>query len=182
MRKALLFLLPLFLAAGEYITLENGEVIELMEDGTWRKVQVIKKGGQTIAIKPDGTWEKIEANRIEAANRLQTAADKKYKDDPLVRTLLGRWRGEEIEYRFDPQTAVMRIKEGNRYKTISGKWIVESVDPERKIVKINIGEGARLGFITFGGDLRTIRIVDANTIVDETDRISAKLYTLRRVR
>ena len=175
-------LCALTLFAGEYITLDNGKVILLKPDGTWQEVKVIKKGGETIALKPDGTWEKVEAKKIEAANKLETAVDKKYKDEPLVKTLIGKWQGDGVSYTFDMENASLKVKEGHTAKTITGKWIVEKVDPKSKRVVVNIGEGARLGFLTFGGDIRKLRIVDDNTIVDETDRLNAKVYTLHRVR
>ncbi|WP_041354062.1 DUF3157 family protein [Nitratiruptor sp. SB155-2] len=169
------------LFAGNYITLDNGKVIELKPDGTWQEVKVVKKGSQTIAIKPNGTWEKVEASKIEAANKLQTAVDKKYKDEPLVKTLLGKWSGDGISYSFTSDKAVFKMKVGHNYKTITGKWIVENVDKNKKIVTVNIGEGARLGFLTFGGDIRKLRIVDSNTIEDITDRFDGKVYTLHKI-
>ncbi len=182
--KKLLFLalLGIGVVAGEYITLDNGKVILLKPDGTWQEVKVIKKGGETIALKPDGTWEKVEAKKIEAANKLETAVDKKYKDDPLVKTLIGKWRGDGISYEFDLQNATLRKKVGHTTKTVTGKWVVEKVDEKSKRVVVNIGEGARLGFLTFGGDIRKLRVVDNNTIVDETEKIDGKVYTLHRVK
>ena len=183
MKKLLIFAFCLLaLSAGEYITLDNGKVILLKPDGTWQEVKVVKKGGETIAIKPDGTWEKVEATKIEAANKLETAVDKKYKDDPLVRTLIGKWKGDGIYYKFDLDNAVLRKKEGHTTKTITGKWVVEKVDEKNRRVVINIGEGARLGFLTFGGDIRKLRIVDNDTIVDETEKFDGKVYTLHRVK
>ena len=181
MKKSLLSIALLCsLFAGEYITLDNGKVIYLKDDGTWQEVQVVKKGNQTLAIKPDGTWEKVEAKKIEAANKLETAADKKFKDDPLVQKLLGKWSGEGISYEFTADKATLKLKEGHTIKTISGKWIVENV--KDGVVTVNIGEGARLGFLTFGGDIRKLRIVDDNTIEDITDKFSGKVYTLHRVK
>jgi len=182
MKKLLLLLSSIALFAGEYITLDNGKVILLKPDGTWQEVQVVKKGAETIAIKPDGTWEKVESKKIEAANKLETAIDKKYKDIPLVKTLIGRWRGDGMEYNFTPDRAFLKIKSGHTYKSYKGKWIVEKVDEKNRTLKINIAEGARLGFLTFGGDLRTIKVVDNDTIEDITDRLDGKIYKLHRVR
>lgn len=182
MKKVLLTsFMFLSLIAGEYITLDNGKVILLKPDGTWEEVKVVKKGDSTIALRPDGTWEKVNAKKIEAANKLETAVDKKYKDEPLVKTLLGKWAGDGISFVFTPTKATFKIKSGHTYRTITGKWIVESVDEDKKIVKVNIGEGARLGFLTFGGDIRRIKIIDNNTIVDITDQLDGKVYTLHRV-
>ena len=172
----------LSLFAGNYITLDNGKVIELKPDGTWQEVKVIKKGNETIAIKPDGKWEKVEATKIEAANQLQTAVDKKYKDDPLVKKLLGKWRGGGIEYSFTSDKATLRLKDGHTTKTITGKWIVEKADPAKKVVTVNISEGARLGFLSFGGDIRKLKIIDNNTIEDITNWDEGKTYKLYRVK
>ncbi len=181
MKKMIFSIVLLYsLFAGEYITLDSGKVIYLKDDGTWQEVQVVKKNGQTIAIKPDGTWEEVEAKKIEAANKLETAVDKKYKDEPLVQSLLGKWRGSGISYEFAPEKATIKIKSGHTSKTITGKWIVERI--KDNIVTVNIGEGARLGFLTFGGDIRKLRIVDDNTIEDITDKFSGKVYTLHRVK
>ncbi len=184
MRKIIVALfVATLLLAGEYITLENGKVIELKPDGTWQEVKVVKKGGETIAIKPDGTWEKVEATKVEAANSLERAVDKKYKDEPLVKMLFGRWEGDGISYAFTKDRAVFKKKVGHSSKVIEGKWIVEKLDPKRKIIKINIGEGARLGFLTFGGVIRKLKIKDDNTIVDITDELEeGKSYTLKRLR
>ncbi|BCD62769.1 hypothetical protein NitYY0826_C1652 [Nitratiruptor sp. YY08-26] len=182
MKRTLLFFTVVLLFAGEYITLDNGKVIELKPDGTWHEVKVIKKGSDTIALKPDGTWEKVEAKKIEAANKLETAVDKKYKDEPLVKTLLGKWEGDGIFMEFEPSSAKIKIKKGHTNRVIEGKWIVEKVDEKSKTVTVNIGEGARLGFLTFGGEIRKIKIKDNNTIVDKTDAIEGKVYTLYRRR
>ena len=183
MKKFFLFLFCVMIAAaGEYITLDNGKVILLKPDGTWEEVKVVKKGSDTIAIKPDGTWEKVDAKKIEAANKLETAADKKYKDDPLVKTLIGKWRGDGIYYKFDRDNALFRQKVGHKYRTITGKWLVEKLDEKNRRVVVNIGEGARLGFVTFGGEIRKLRILDENNIVDETEKLDGKVYTLHRVR
>jgi len=181
MKRVLLPAIVTALFASEYITLDNGKVIMLKDDGTWQEVQVVKKGNETIAIKPDGTWEKIEAKRIETANKLETAADKKFKDSPLVRKLIGKWEGDGIAYTFTPDNATLKIKEGNRYKTISGKWKVENVDKSKKIVTVNISEGMRLGPLSFGGEIRKLQI-DGDQLVDLTDRFDGKVYTLNKVR
>ncbi|NPA03227.1 MAG: hypothetical protein GXO61_00020 [Epsilonproteobacteria bacterium] len=177
----ILFFLSFFLFAGEYITLDNGKVILLKPDGTWQEVQVVKKGGETIAIKPDGTWEKIEANKIEAANKLEMAVDKKYKDNPLVQTLIGKWKGDGISYEFTLDTATMKKREGHTNRVISGKWSVEKVDEPNRLVVVNIAEGARLGFLTFGGDIRKLRVMSKDTIIDESERLEGRIYTLHRV-
>ncbi len=178
----MLFAAASLLFAGEYITLDNGKVIELKSDGTWQEVKVIKKGGETIALKPDGTWEKVEAKKIEAANKLETAVDKKYKDEPLVKILLGKWRGDGIWMEFGSDNARIKIKQGHSNRVIEGKWIVERVDEKSKTVTVNIGEGARLGFLTFGGEIRKLKIKNSDTIVDTTDALDGKVYTLHRVR
>ncbi len=180
MKRWILLCVASLLLAGEYITLDNGKVILLKPDGTWEEVKVVKKGAETIAIKPDGTWEKVEAKKVEAANKLETAIDKKYKDEPLVKTLLGSWRGDGIYYKFTPEKAIMRLKAGHTNRTIEGKWIVEKVDNARKIVTVNIGEGARLGFLTFGGDIRKLKIMDEKTIEDITSKTDGKIYILHK--
>ncbi len=177
-----LFGMALLLFAGEYITLDNGKVILLKPDGTWQEVKVVKKGSETIAIKPDGTWEKVDARKVEAANKLETAVDKKYKDEPLVKILIGKWRGDGIYYEFTPEHAFMKLKVGHSKRTIEGKWIVEKVDPAKKVVVVNIGEGARLGFLTFGGDIRKFKIIDDHRIEDITSQLDGKVYTLTKER
>ncbi|BCD68587.1 hypothetical protein [Nitratiruptor sp. YY09-18] len=183
MRKVIISsILGALLFAGNYITLDNGKVIELKPDGTWQEVKVVKKGNETLAIKPDGTWEKVEATKVEAANKLVTAVDKKYKDSPLVKTLLGKWQGDEISYTFTIDKVTFKQKDGHHIRTLTGKWMVDNVDPKKKIISLDIAQGAKLGFITFGGELRKIRVVDNNTIEDITDMYNGKVYTLHRVK
>ena len=183
MRKFLLFAIAPLLFAGEYITLENGKVIELKDDGTWQEVQVIKKDGRTIAIKPDGTWEPVEPKRVESAITEKKSDDKKrLKSDPLVQILLGRWKGEGIEYRFEPDVAMVRIREGKTHRVSEGKWVAEKIDPQKRLVVVNIGSAMRLGSVSFGGEVRRLRIMDSDTLVDETDKISGRVYTLHRVK
>ncbi len=183
MRKLFfLFGMVLLLFAGEYITLDDGKVILLKPDGTWQEVKVVKKGSETIAIKPDGTWEKIDAKKVEAANKLETGIDKKYKDEPLVKILMGKWRGDGIYYEFTPNHAFMKLKDGHSRRTIEGKWIIEKLDKAKKEVVVNIGEGARLGFLTFGGDIRKFKIINDHTIQDITSQLDGKVYTLTKER
>ena len=177
----ILFIISL-LFAGEYITLENGKVIELKPDGTWQEVKVVKKNDETIAIKPDGTWEKVQATKVEAANSLERAIDKKYKDEPLVKNLLGKWQGDGVYYNFRKDKAIFKEKVGHSNRVIEGKWIVEKIDDENNIVIVNIGEGARLGFLTFGGAIRHLQVKNDNTIVDLTEKLEGKVYTLHKLR
>jgi len=181
MKKLFLLFLALLALAGEYITLDNGKVILLKPDGTWEEVQVVKKGGETIAIKPDGTWERIEPKKIEVANKLNMAIDKRYKDNPLVKTLIGKWKGDGISYEFTLETATMKKREGHTNRVISGKWSVEKIDEPNRLVVVNIAEGARLGFLTFGGDIRKLRVMSKDTLIDETERLEGRIYTLHRV-
>ena len=181
-RSIIAFFIATLLFAGEYITLENGKVIELKSDGTWQEVKVVKKGKETIAIKPDGTWEKVEATKVEAANALERAVDKKYKDEPIIKKLLGKWEGDGISYTFTKDRAVFKKRVGHTTKVVEGKWIIEKFDKKKRVVKINIGEGARLGFITFGGIIRKLKIKDDNTIIDMSDQLEeGKTYTLKRL-
>ncbi len=183
MRKAtLMLLIATLLFAGEYITLENGKVIELKPDGTWQEVKVVKKNDETIAIKPDGTWEKVQATKVEAANSLERAVDKKYKDEPIVKKLLGKWQGDGIYYKFSKDKAIFKKKVGHSNKVIEGKWVVEKIDEKNGIVTINIGEGARLGFLTFGGALRRLQVKSDDTIIDVSEKLEGKVYTLHKVR
>ena len=168
--------------AGNYITLDNGKVIELRPDGTWQEVKVIKKGDDTIALKPDGTWEKVESKNIEVANKLETNAEAKFKDTPLAQTLIGTWSGDGERYEFTKDKVVFSVKDGHRTKTISGKWSLEKLDEKNKTLTLNLAEGARLGFLTFGGEIRKIKIIDNNTIEDITNWDEGKIVTLHRVR
>jgi len=174
--------LGVLLFAGNYITLDNGKVIELKPDGTWQEVKVVKKGDETIAIKPDGTWEKVQASKIETANKLQKATDQQYKDSPLVKTLMGKWQGEGIAYAFTPEKVTFKQKVGHRLRTLTGKWSVDRVDEAKRVISLDIAQGAKLGFLSFGGELRKIRVVDENTIEDITDIYDGKIYRLHRVR
>ena len=175
-------LLTSALFAGNYITLDNGKVIELKPDGTWQEVKVVKKGNETIAIKPDGTWEKVQSKNIEVANKLETNAEAKFKDTPLAQTLIGKWSGDGERYEFTKDKVVFSVKDGHRTKTISGKWSVEKLDEKSKTLTLNLAEGARLGFLTFGGEIRKIKIIDDNTIEDITNWDEGKIVTLHRVR
>lgn len=170
------------LFAGEYITLENGKVIELKPDGTWQEVKVVKKNDETIAIKPDGTWERVQATKVEAANSLERAIDKKYKDEPLVKKLLGKWQGDSIYYKFSKDKAVFKERVGHSNRVIEGKWIVEKINNKNRIITVNIGEGARLGFLTFGGVIRRLQVKDDNTLVDITEKMEGRVYTLHKMR
>ena len=183
MKKLLLVALSAFAFARTYMTLDNGKTILLNDDGTWQEVKIIKKDGKMIALKKDGTWEEVSPKSVESANLLDNSVDKRYKDEPLVRVLLGRWASDDgSEYlTFTKDRAIFKLRQKNGFKTISGKWLVEKVDKDKKIVTVNIGEGARLGFLTFGGVIRKFKIIDSNTIQDITDQIETmKVYTLHK--
>ena len=181
MKKLIFPLIATFVFAGEYITLDDGKVIYLKDDGTWQEVQVVKKGGKTIALRPDGTWEEIEPTKFEAAQAVETATDKKFKDDPLVKKLLGRWEGEGIVYEFAPDTAVLRLREGKAVKVYEGKWVVESLDPKSGRITIRIGTALKVGPLAFGGTMRKLRLA-GDTLVDESEKVEGRVYKLRKVK
>ena len=186
MKKLLILIVAIFLYAGSYVTLDNGKTIHLKDDGTWEEVNVIKKGSKTIALKKDGTWEEVSPKKVEAANIVTNNTDQKLKNSKLGKALLGRWVSDDgdLYLTFEPNKAVFKKRVKNGFKTVTGKWRIEKIDENSKRVKVNIGEGARLGFITFGGILRKLRFSDdLNTLYDETEKLnSLKVYKLHKMK
>ncbi len=188
MKKFLLslFLLISTLLADTYMTLDNGKTVLLKDDGTWEEVKIVKKGDKTIALKKDGTWEEITPKSVESANLLTNEADQKFKDTKLGKALLGKWKSEDgDEYLvFTKKRATYKKRLKNGFKTITGKWIIEKMDEKSRRVVVNIGEGARLGFLTFGGIIRKLRFGNSlDTLYDESDKLSEmKVYTLHKIK
>ncbi|MRI84023.1 MAG: hypothetical protein C6I00_06340 [Nitratiruptor sp.] len=182
----LLAALSAFLIADSYVTLDNGKTIHLKDDGTWEEVKVIKKGEREIVLRPDGTWEEIRPESVEGANIITNKVDQRFKDSPLGRALLGHWISEDgrEELIFTPNHAILKLRSRNGLKSYAGKWRIEELDEEHKRIKVNIGEGARLGFVTFGGIMRTLRFSDdLHTLYDESDRLSSmRVYRLHKVK
>ncbi|WP_200762701.1 DUF3157 family protein [Nitrosophilus alvini] len=184
MLKKLSFIMAAFMFAyaAEYITLENGKTVLLKDDGTWEEVTVIKKGNKTIALKKDGTWEEVAAKDIETANTLTNKTSEKYKDSRFAKALLGEWESDDgsVKYIFDKDKAIFKRDK----ETVEGKWSVEYLDEKSGKVIVNIGEGARLGFISFGGISRNLRFSpDMNTLYDESEKmekmVDVKLHRVR---
>jgi len=184
MLKKLLFITAAFIFAyaAEYITLDNGKTVLLKDDGTWEEVTVIKKGGKNIALKKDGTWEEVAAKDIETANTLTNKKSEKYKDSRFAKALLGEWESDDgsVKYIFRKEKAVFK-KDKER---VEGKWSIEYLNEKSGKLIVNISEGARLGFISFGGVSRNLRFSpDTDTLFDESEKmekmIDVKLHRVR---
>ncbi len=166
----LLLFASLLAFSSEYITLDNGKTVLLKDDGTWEEVTIVKKGDKNIALRKDGKWEEIKPKDIEAAQTITNETSKKYMDSKFAKALLGEWRSRDgnIKYLFKKDKAV--FKKGSR--VVEGKWSIEHIDePKRKII-VNIGEDARLGFLSFGGVSRNLRFSpDFKTLYDESEKL-----------
>ncbi|MRJ02663.1 MAG: DUF3157 family protein [Epsilonproteobacteria bacterium] len=187
MRRALLPLLLIsLLSADSYVTLDNGKTVHLKDDGTWEEVKVIKKGEKEIVLKNDGTWEEINPKDVESANIITNKADEKFKSTPLGKALLGKWVSDDgDEYLiFTPTTATLKIRQERGFRTFTGKWRIEKLDEKERSLTVNIAEGARLGFVTFGGAMRKLRFSeDLQTLYDESEKLSnMRVYRLHKVR
>jgi hypothetical protein len=170
----------LVLVAAEYVDLGD-RVIYLGDDGRWQEVKIIQKDGEEIAIKSDGTWEYLGSKKIITAKEA-ALQNRSSVDTPLARKLLGHWKGEGVEYRFGEEKATFRIKEGHAWKAVEGKWSVVRADEKKKMVTISIASSLRLGPVSFGGVVRKLRFENDATLVDETQKISGRVYTLERVK
>lgn len=173
----LLFFISILAFAGEYITLDNGKTVLLKKDGTWEEVTIVKKGDKTIALKKDGTWEDVTKKDIEAAHNINNHSnsnlsnqDSKYMNTKYAKALLGKWESNDgsIEYVFKKDNAVFK-KNGKVYE---GKWSIKHLDEKNNTLIVSIGEGASLGFLSFGGVSRNLRFSnDFNTLYDESEKL-----------
>jgi hypothetical protein len=186
MKNFFLIVTAIFLYAGSYVTLDSGKTIYLKDDGTWEEVNIIKKNSKTIALKKDGTWEEVDAKDVEAANIVTNKIDEKFKNSKLGKALLGRWESVDgsLYLTFTPQKAEFKKRVKNGFKKVAGKWRIENIDEDKRRVVVNIAEGARLGFLTFGGVIRKLRFSeDLNTLYDESEKIERlKIYKLHKVK
>ncbi|WP_187647320.1 DUF3157 family protein [Nitrosophilus labii] len=173
---SLLLFTSLLAFSSEYITLDNGKSVLLKDDGTWEEVTIVKKGDKNIALRKDGKWEEIKPKDIEAAQTITNETSKKYMDSKFAKALLGEWQSNDgsVKYLFKKDKAV--FKKGSRI--VEGKWSIEHIDePKRKII-VNIGEDARLGFLSFGGVSRKLKFSpDFKTLYDESEKLESLIDT-----
>jgi len=176
MKKLLFFIfIAISSFASEYITLDSGKTVLLKDDGTWEDVTIVKKGSKTIALKKDGTWEDVTSKNIQPAHNINTNANintntNKYMNTKYAKALLGKWQSEDgnIEYIFRDKKAVFK-KDGKVYE---GKWSIKSIDKKNNSLIVSIGEGASLGFLSFGGVSRNLRFSnDFNTLYDDSEKL-----------
>ncbi len=181
-KSALLAFFVVALFGAEYITLDNGKTILLKDDGTWEEVTIVKKGDKNIALRKDGKWEEVKPDDIESADVLKGGGTDRFMDSKFAKALLGKWESPDgkIEYTFTKDKAV--FKKGP--KVVEGKWSIEYLDESKRKMIVNIGEGARLGFLSFGGIARSLKFSpDFDKLYDESEKMeSLKDVVLYRVK
>jgi len=173
MPKKILFMLlaVITLFASEFITLEDGRTIMLKDDGTYEEVTLIIKDGKQIALKKDGTWEALprEVPIVESVGGKRSKMSA--SASAFAKILIGRWESKDgaTVYEFRPD-GTMRIKRSNRWRSTT--YSVDDVDEAKRNIVVNIGEGSRLGFLSIGGEHRTLHIEeDGKTMHDESFKV-----------
>ena len=185
MRKKIVFLalLSIFAFASEFVKLEDGRVIMLKDDGRYEEVTLINKGGREIVLKGDGTWEELSQEVPVVETVGVNSAQKRAASSKLAKSLIGRWESENgaFVYEFHPD-GKMRIKSKNRWRSTT--YRVDDVNEERRNIVLNVGESSRLGFLSIGGEHKTLHIEEDNrTMHDESYRIKhLRDLVLKKVR
>lgn len=159
------------LIAGQYAVLKDGTTIILNENGTWEPVKLID-----VKTPTSGHSSNI-GNLIQQSEKSAVMAN-----EPLARTLAGKWesRDGDTMYDFKKDGTVDYILDG---KKSSNKYSIESIDTEDRVIVVNIGEGERMGRVSFGGMFRKFQISkDGQSAVDLSEELSKlKTVKLKRV-
>ncbi len=172
LKKILFIMIPLMMTfASEFVTLEDGRVIMLKDNGRYEEVTLINKNGKQIALKKDGTWEEVSQEVPVVETIGKKVSQNRAASSELAKSLIGRWESKNgaFVYEFRPD-GTMRIKRDNRWKSTTYK--VDEVNEKKRNIVLNIGEGSRLGFLSIGGEHRTLHIEEDNkTMHDESYRV-----------